>query len=135
MSRLSLQGGLSWLLVWWVAFTAGAAIPSLPWIPSHTDNPITLRTYTRVCLAPCKLDLTVVVPPHVDNRRLDVAWGSVDNPTGGSFSRALDGDKADSVFTRTLVLGSGEWVIVGALTRVTGGKVVQHATEVNVEVR
>lgn len=135
MPRLSLQGGLSWLLVWWVAFTAGAATPSLPWVPTPADDPITLRVHTRVCLAPCKLDITVVVPPHADNRRLDVAWGSVDNPTGGSFSRELAGEKADGVFTRTIVLGAGQWVVVGAVTRVTNGKVAQHVAEQEVEVR
>lgn len=128
LSRLRLQIGLLGL----VMVGAGVHVPPMYW----REPPIQVRTSKQVCVSPCTLTITVLIASHPDNRRLDVAWGSEASPMGGSFSRYLDGDKADGAYTREETLhGAGTWLVVGQVVRVTKGKALAYGAHAVVEVK
>ena len=52
---------------------------SLPPRQASTPKPIELRVPSHQCLAPCDMNVTVLIPTHPDNRSASVVWSYNDS--------------------------------------------------------
>lgn len=86
-------------------------------------EPIVLRVYPEVCLAPCSIRIEWRIPRHSNNRNYAIVLKE-DAIEINSHSKSMDGENERAAFSPIYIegLGGGEYSVEAVLTRIENGK-------------